>query len=145
MRKAYKDDITVLLVDENEKFVEDTSLILKRNGCYVRNCANGFEAIHVLEREKFLVVVVSQDMVGMSGEEVTLLMREIYSKVEVPILMLVDNQDEENLAQAKEFGINDFSMKSNINETIKKIKKLAKIHELVAEKLKNLRKRQLNQ
>lgn len=141
MKIPVKDEITVLLVDDNEKFLEDTSLILKRNGYYVKKASSGFEAIYIIERENYQVAVISQDMLPMSGEETTLLIRELQSKITLPILFLVEDQSEESLKQAKDFGINDYAIRSNINEMIKKISKLAKIHELVEEKLRKKTKK----
>lgn len=65
-----KSRITLLLVDDEEQFLDVTSTVLSRRGIHVLTAASGLKALEILEREAVDVVVLDIKMPGMDGVEV---------------------------------------------------------------------------
>ena len=136
MKKFAKDEIAILLIDDNEKNLKDFHYILKNNGFYIVKANGGWEGMHALEVEEFHVMMVSMELRDMRGIEVSLLTRESFDKGELPILMYGDNFGNSDIDEAKESGANCVIHVSQVNDIIKRLKKL---HEL-SEKYKAIKK-----
>jgi DNA-binding NtrC family response regulator len=64
-----KEQIRVLLVDDEERFRVTTSATLKRRGFHVTGAATGFEAVEEVKKTEFDIVVLDVKMPGMDGTE----------------------------------------------------------------------------
>ena len=78
--------VRVLLVDDEERFLETVSKLLRRRGYEPRTASGGAEALDLLEREDVDVVVLDVKMPGMDGLQVLKHVRARFPLVEVIML-----------------------------------------------------------
>ena len=64
--------VKVLIVDDEVEFLKSISKALSRRDLVVRTAENGAEALEILARQSFDVVLLDMKMPGMSGEETLL-------------------------------------------------------------------------
>ncbi len=140
MKKFSKDEIAVLLIDESEKQLKDFNTILTRNGLYIRTVESGLEALSVVEKERFHIVLIAREMVEMSGLETTMLLRETFRKDVLPIIIYSDDKSEAAVKEAKDFGANDYAFKGDVNDIIRKVRKWNQVRLQVADVLKKRQK-----
>ncbi len=129
VKKYSKDEIAVLLVDDNEKNLKNFHYILKNNGFYVVKAESGFEALSTLEEEEFHAILMANTMELMQGSEVSMLVRESFNKGELPILIYDKDCEPEKTENAKSYGANDFLSLSDPNGIIKRLKSLYTLRE----------------
>jgi two-component system sensor histidine kinase ChiS len=79
----------------------------------VTTCLNGFEALEKIEKESgnFDVVILDVMMPKMSGYEVCKKIREKYTSIELPIVMLTAKNQSEDIIAGFEVGANDYITK----------------------------------
>lgn len=68
------DALRVLLVDDEESYLETAAKIFRRKGVDVELCSIGKNVVEILRAKKCQVVVLDLKMPGMTGQEV---LREI--------------------------------------------------------------------
>ena len=66
----------ILAVDDQRYFRELIEGLLEEEGYLVRTCASGEEALHILEREDFDIVVTDLVMPGIDGAELVCRVKE---------------------------------------------------------------------
>jgi len=76
----------LLLVDDEADFRRATSKTLERRGFTVKQAASGEEALSIIERERFDIVVLDLKMEGMGGIETLQKIRQHDSSLKVLIL-----------------------------------------------------------
>ncbi|NTW62638.1 MAG: response regulator [Chlorobiaceae bacterium] len=102
----------ILLVDDNETSVKFMSIMLDHFGCNVDHAIHGKEAIDLLEKEDFDLVLMDLEMPVMGGIEATRVIREgtrfnrFRSFKTIPIIALTGNDDEQNKENIKNAGMN---------------------------------------
>ncbi len=112
--------IKVLLVDDEELFLESTSLALAGRGCQVRIAGDAEEAIMQLESRFFDVVVLDVRMPGMDG--MVLLRKLNVERPTLKVLMLTGHATVAMAIEAMKLGAFDFLSKPcKIDELIKVI------------------------
>lgn len=67
LKKAKK--VKVLIIDDEAEFLKSISKALSRRDLFVRTAKDGAEALEILERQLFDVVLLDMKMPGMSGEQ----------------------------------------------------------------------------
>ena len=103
----------VLIVDDNLTSRKFMSLILERRGAHVVQAEHGEQAITSLEENDYDIVFMDMEMPVMNGVNATQMIREgkcfkRFNKFrEIPIIALTGNTDDENIALAKQSGMND--------------------------------------
>jgi CheY-like chemotaxis protein len=114
-----------ILVAEDEKPMANAlKLKLESEGYQVVLAFNGKEAIEALESEKFDLLLLDLVMPEKTGFDV---LEEIKSKnLSIPVIVLSNLAQEEDIGKAKKFGVINYFVKSNtslseISEHIKKI------------------------
>lgn len=116
---------TVLIVDDeisNQKVMAD---IISEMGLNIILAVDGKEAIDTIEKNKVDLVVLDFMLPDMSGDLVCRNIRENYSMVELPVLILTASGRINDLMSAFEYGANDFLKKpSNAEELISRIQSL---------------------
>jgi len=80
------ENLIVLLVDDEPRYLETTSRLLARKGCAVATAESGMEALSLLSREPVHVVVLDVKMPGMDGHETFRAIRKSHPLVEVILL-----------------------------------------------------------
>ncbi len=101
--------LDILLVDDDADLRGDMGAFLARQGHRLEQCASGEEALDLLERRAFNVVVLDQMMPGMSGLEVLKELRRRHAECEV--VMLTGEATIESAVEAMKLGAREFLTK----------------------------------
>jgi two-component system, OmpR family, response regulator MtrA len=101
-------DAQVLLVEDDRSVRESTSLLLERAGFKVTAVADGRDALDVLSRHDFEVVVLDILLPGLDGLEVC---REIRRHSQIPVVMLTARAETADVVAGLELGADDYVTK----------------------------------
>ena len=101
-------DAQVLLVEDDRSVRESTSLLLERAGFKVTAVVDGRDALDVLSRHDFEVVVLDILLPGLDGLEVC---REIRRHSQIPIVMLTARVETTDVVAGLELGADDYVTK----------------------------------
>ncbi|AHY45939.1 Response regulators consisting of a CheY-like receiver domain and a winged-helix DNA-binding domain [Rubrobacter radiotolerans] len=99
---------TILLVDDDAALLEVTSIVLSSEGYRVVTAEDGVEALKVLGRDNFDLVVLDVMMPKMSGFEV---LKEIREKSDVPVVLLTAKSQSVDKVVGLELGADDYITK----------------------------------
>jgi two-component system response regulator RegX3 len=99
---------TVLVVEDEESFVEALVVGLKREGFRVEVARDGVEAVEVFDRTRPDLVLLDVMLPKMSGIDVC---REIRSRSRVPIIMVTAKGTEIDTVVGLEIGADDYVTK----------------------------------
>src|SRR5881394_3391246 len=99
---------TVLVVEDEESFVEALVVGLKREGFRVRVARDGLEALEVFDASRPDLVLLDVMLPRMSGVDVC---REIRNKSRVPIVMVTAKASEIDTVVGLEVGADDYVTK----------------------------------
>ncbi len=112
---------TILLVDDEQAFVETMAKRLDKRGLTVFTAANGQEGIDTLESNRSIdVVVLDVKMPGLDGIEVLSIMKARFPLVE--IVMLTGHATVSNAIDGMKSGAFDYMMKPcDIDELLSKV------------------------
>ena len=112
--------MTVMLVDDEERFLVTTSKLLTRKGYEVVAAASGAEALRHLREVTIHVVVLDVKMPGMDG---IVALREIKKiSPEVEVILLTGHATVESAVEGLNAGASDYLVKPcNLDELIRKI------------------------
>lgn len=117
------ENISILLVEDNDmnRMVAQNSL--QYYNCRVTEAENGIEALEVLKKEKFDIILMDIQMPEMDGIEATRIIRTEF-KLTTPIIALTANAFKSEIEKCKKAGMNDYVTKpfdeANLIETIAK-------------------------
>ncbi len=101
----------LLVVDDNEMNRDMLSRRLSRRKHTVITAENGQQALDLIEKESFDVILLDIMMPGISGIEVLKLIRQSYSASELPVIMVTAKSDSEDVVTALKLGANDYVIK----------------------------------
>ena len=101
----------LLVVDDNEMNRDMLSRRLSRRKHTVITAENGQQALDLVEKESFDVILLDVMMPGISGIEVLKLIRQSYSASELPVIMVTAKGDSEDVVKALKLGANDYVIK----------------------------------
>jgi DNA-binding NtrC family response regulator len=103
------DALRVLLVDDEESYLETAAKIFKRKGIDVELCSIGKNVVEILRTKKCQVVVLDLKMPGMTGQEV---LREIKGSFpSVQVIILTGHATSDDAAVCLTSGAFDFLIK----------------------------------
>lgn len=100
----------VLLVEDNEMNRLVAQNTLGYYGCKVTEANNGYEAIKVLEKENFDIILMDIQMPEMNGIEATTVIRKQLG-LNTPIIALTANAFKSEMDLCKATGMNDYITK----------------------------------
>ena len=110
----------VLLVDDEEKFLEVVSQRLKTRGLKVDTATSGEDALNTVRREDFDAIVLDLSMPGMSGLETLEKIRK--DKPDVQVIILTGHGTLQAGVQAMKEGALDFMEKPvDLNKLLSRI------------------------
>ena len=119
-------DVKVLIV-EDDKFLQKI-LITKflADGFDVCSAADGEEALAVFQKEKPSLVLLDLILPKMSGFEVLTEMKLSSKSKKIPVIVISNLGQQEDIFRVKELGAIDFLIKADwsINAMVKKVKEL---------------------
>ena len=97
----------LLLVEDNELNQEVALSLLAKLGLSADTASNGREALTLVDRETYDLVLMDLHMPDMDGYEATLEMRKRYSAEELPVIAMSAAVFEEDIKRARAAGMND--------------------------------------
>ena len=90
----------ILIVDDNEDSRYTLQLLLESDGHErIASAACGKEAISLLEKQKFSLVLLDLMMPDLNGDEVLKLIKSDPEKRDIPVVMISADTDAEKVAQ----------------------------------------------
>jgi adenylate cyclase len=108
----------ILIVDDNEDNRYTLQLLLESDGHErVASASSGNEAIALLEKQKFSLVLLDLMMPDLNGDEVLKLIKSDPDKRDIPVIMISADTDAEKVSQCIELGADDYLSKP-FNPTI---------------------------
>jgi diguanylate cyclase (GGDEF)-like protein/PAS domain S-box-containing protein len=101
----------ILIVDDEDTNLDLFSRRLRRNGFTVEIAVSGFQALELIERTHFDLVLLDQMMPGMSGSEVLTTLRKRHSFLGLPIIMVTAVAEPSQIAASLDMGASDYITK----------------------------------
>ncbi len=101
----------LLVVDDVESNRELMRLQLQRHDYRVSLAENGEQALAMIARQPFDLVLLDIRMPGMDGIEVLQRIRCSYSQLSLPVIMVTAEDQEQRLIEALRLGANDYLAK----------------------------------
>ena len=104
---------TILLVDHSAKARSLLGMLLtKRLGCEtLLEAGNGVEAWQTIQHRKVDAVIVNRRLPKMGGLELLVKIRESEVFANLPVLMILNSNDDETVVKAMHLGVSDFLVK----------------------------------
>ena len=126
------DRINVLWVDDEVELLKPHFLFLKERGYDTVPCTNGQDALDLINNQYFDVVLLDENMPGLSGLET---LQEIMNgKPQLPVVMITKNEAEQIMEEAIGSKISDYLIKPvNPNQILLSLKKILNQKHLIAE------------
>lgn len=112
--------IRVLLVEDNELNRMVAQNTLQNFRCIVAEAENGEEAIKILKKQTFDVVLMDIQMPELDGIETTKILRQEH-QLKIPIIALTANAFKTEIEKCKEAGMNDYVTKPFSEEALLEI------------------------
>lgn len=101
----------LLIVDDVRENREILRRRFERNGYQTVEASGGVEALELIEREAFDLVLLDMMMPGLSGLEVLARVRSRYSQGALPVVMVTAKTQSEDVVEALNLGANDYITK----------------------------------
>jgi two-component system, OmpR family, catabolic regulation response regulator CreB len=98
----------ILIVEDEPSIVDTIQFPLETDGCSTESCSTGEEALNLLTKERFDLVVLDVGLPDMTGFEVC---RRIRTTSKVPILFLTARSEEIDRVVGLEIGGDDYVSK----------------------------------
>ncbi len=99
----------LLLVDDEERFLATTRILLEKRGVETLTATNGSDALALLDERPIDVVILDVKMPGMDGVEVLRRIKQRHPLVEV--IMLTGHGSVESAVEGLKLGAFDYVMK----------------------------------
>ena len=100
---------TILWVDDEIELLKPHIILLKQRGYDVETCTNGSDAIELVQQKTFQLVFLDEMMVGMSGIETLVAIKEVDPNL--PVVMVTKNEEETLMEEAIGWKISDYLTK----------------------------------
>ena len=99
----------ILIVDDNEDNRYTLELMLTSDGHErIASAASGNEALALIEKEKFSLVLLDLMMPDLNGDEVLKVIKSDPDKRDIPVVMISADTDAEKVSQCIELGADDY-------------------------------------
>ena len=116
----------LLIVDDERRFADMLAKRLNLRGCRCEVCYSGREALNIMERKNFFLVILDLHLPDLYGSEV---LREIKKiSAETPVIILTAHGTEKDRQECMKIGAFDFMQKPLVIEKLLAI--LAQIGEM---------------
>ena len=111
--------MNLLLVDDEERFLSTTKILLEKRGVDTVTATNGLDALKILEEKRIDVIILDVKMPGLDGVEVLRRVKGKFPLVEV--VMLTGHASVESAVEGLKLGAFDYVMKPcDIPDLLKK-------------------------
>jgi adenylate cyclase len=104
----------VLIIEDQEVFIEMFGGKLKQDGFLVTSAKNGAWGVKEALAKDFDLLIIDMVMPAMSGEEVVTKLKVEEKTKNIPIIVLSASVDEETQKRVEEMGVEAFFVKTRI-------------------------------
>lgn len=101
----------LMVIDDNEQMRNMLARRLTRRGFTVATASDAMDGLQTVLREPIELVLLDHMMPGIDGLEALKLLRHKYSPTALPVIMVTARRDPDTMADALEFGANDYVTK----------------------------------
>src|SRR2546427_1587682 len=101
----------LLIVDDNEMNRDMLARRLIRKGYSVRVAQSAHEMENRIQQEQFDLVLLDIEMPDVSGLEALATLRNTYSPIQLPVIMVTARNQSDDVVKALELGANDYLTK----------------------------------
>jgi DNA-binding NtrC family response regulator len=130
----------IMLVDDEERFLETTRKLLERKGYQVATALSGSEALDKLQKENVQVVILDVKMPGLDGMATLKAIKNRHPLVEV--IMLTGHATVESAVEGLKSGAADYLMKpTDIEDLIRKAEDAYAKRQVLEEKIRGAQAR----
>jgi DNA-binding response OmpR family regulator len=130
---TFMDKIQILWADDEIDLLKPHLLFLKDKGYDVLTAASGDEALELVEKNNFSVVLLDENMPGLSGLETLNRLKSKHS--DLPVIMITKSEEEHLMEDAIGSKISDYLIKPvNPNQILLSLKKTLDNKRLISEK-----------
>jgi diguanylate cyclase (GGDEF)-like protein/PAS domain S-box-containing protein len=102
---------SILVVDDNELNRDALACLLRLQQYEVESAADGPEALSLIHKRGFDLVVLDIEMPGLTGLEVLSQIRTLYNQTDLPVIMLTARTHGPDIVEAFSLGANDYLTK----------------------------------
>jgi len=128
-------NLHLLLVDDEERFLSTTRILLEKRGVSVQTATNGQDALKTLKEKHLDVVVLDVKMPGMDGVEVLRRIKRDHPLIEV--IMLTGHASVESAVEGLKLGAFDYVMKPcDVPDLLEKVNEAYSRKSAVEEKIR---------
>ncbi|GBD03547.1 Chemotaxis protein CheY [bacterium HR19] len=111
----------ILVVDDHEPMRRIIKTILRQAGFSdSEEAVDGKDAIAKLKEKKFDVVLLDQNMPGLTGIEVLKIIKQDPELKNIPVIMVTAETSKEKVMEAIQLGVSDYIVKPFTAEILKK-------------------------
>jgi len=129
------DNIQLLLVDDEERFLETTKRLLEKRGVEALTATDALDALTILDAQRVDVVVLDVKMPGLDGVEVLRKIKQEQPLVEV--IMLTGHASVESAIAGLKLGAFDYLMKPcDISALLEKVNQAYAKKQAMEEKIR---------
>ena len=129
------EQIKIMLVDDEERFLSTTQKLLSRKGYEVLTATSGAEALEKLKSHNIHVVILDVKMPGMDGITTLNEMKRLYPLIEV--IMLTGHATVESAIDGLKSGATDYLMKpTDIDDLIERAEEAFEKRQKLEEKIR---------
>jgi DNA-binding NtrC family response regulator len=121
--KRHEDKIWLLLVDDEEEFLDATERALSRRGFDVTTAPNGWRAVSIAQQLSFDVAVLDVKMPGLDGIEVFRQLHVLFP--ELPVILLTGHGNVEQAFETSREGVFEYLAKPCDIEDLARIARIA--------------------
>jgi CheY-like chemotaxis protein len=108
----------ILIVDDNQDNRYTLQLMLENDGHErIASAAGGNEAIALIEKEKFSLVLLDLMMPDLNGDEVLKAIKSDPGKRDIPVVMISADTNADKVSQCIELGADDYRNQAQALET----------------------------
>ena len=130
--------IHLLIVDDEERFLSTTKILMEKRGVKTLIAAGGAEALQVLDEARVDVVVLDVKMPGMDGVETLKRIKRKYPLIEV--IMLTGHASVDSAVDGMKLGAFDYVMKPcDIQDILEKVQKAYDKKQAMEEKIRKVK------
>jgi diguanylate cyclase (GGDEF)-like protein/PAS domain S-box-containing protein len=101
----------LLIVDDNETDRKMLARRLERKGYLTNVTGSAHQLVECVKKERVDLVLLDVEMPGINGLEALKTLREVYSPIELPIIMVTANNGSAEIANALNLGASDYLTK----------------------------------
>lgn len=137
------DKMTLMLVDDEERYLLTTAKLMEKKGIDVLTAQSGEQALDLLRTHEVHVVILDIKMPGMDGFKTLRAIKTLYPPVEV--IFLTGHATMDSAIEGLQFGAFDYVMKpADIDDILAKACEAFEKRQRLEEKIRGLASRDMD-